>query len=30
MFQFKVEIVDQLKELMDEYIKEYLNVKFNI
>lgn len=30
MFQFKVEIADQLKELTDEYTKEHPNVKFNI
>ncbi|TYR78984.1 extracellular solute-binding protein [Priestia megaterium] len=30
MFQFKVEIADQLKALTDEYSKENPNVKFNI
>ncbi|MFC0046142.1 ABC transporter substrate-binding protein [Metabacillus iocasae] len=30
MFQFKVEIADQLKALADEYTKENPNVKFNI
>lgn len=30
MFQFKVEIADQLKALADEYTKEHPNVKFNI
>jgi raffinose/stachyose/melibiose transport system substrate-binding protein len=30
MFQFKVEIADQLKALTDEYTKEHPNVKFNI
>ncbi len=30
MFQFKVEIADQLKALTDQYTKEHPNVKFNI